>query len=111
MRLIDADALLQEMRIGRKAAALLVQDAPTVGISIFSCAIDVKTGIPCMVLAIGGEKHELTGPPADMKELARKLGLRESDCGPGCARYPTCEYNQARHGIVRINCPLWRAKG
>ena len=33
------------------------------------------------------------------------------DCNPGCARYPTCEYNHGRHGIVRINCPLWRAKG
>lgn len=35
---------------------------------------------------------------------------RESDCGPSCARYPTCEYNHGRHGVVRINCPLWRPK-
>lgn len=122
MRLIDADALIPIFSGGEamKSMSEIVHDerfvdalskAPTVDIMIYSCAIDVKTGIPSMVLSIGGEKHELTGPPADMKELARKLGVRESDCGPGCARYPACEYNHGRHGVVRINCPLWRAKG
>lgn len=41
-----------------------------------------------------------------LQEAERRL--QQSDCGPGCARYPTCEYNHGRHGIVRINCPLWR---
>ena len=35
---------------------------------------------------------------------------RESDCGPGCANYPTCHHNHGAHGVVRINCPLWRPK-
>lgn len=49
--------------------------------------------------------------PDDTKVEVVALQNCESDCGPGCARYPRCEYNHGRHGIVRINCPLWRAKG
>lgn len=49
---------------------------------------------------------------ARFKELlAAEAKLQGGDCGPGCARYPRCEYNHGRHGVVRINCPLWRAKG
>jgi hypothetical protein len=36
--------------------------------------------------------------------------LQAGDCGPGCTNYPTCVHNQGRHGVVRINCPLWRPK-
>lgn len=36
--------------------------------------------------------------------------LQTGDCNKGCAHYPTCVHNQGRHGIVRINCPLWRGK-
>jgi hypothetical protein len=49
---------------------------------------------------------------ARVKELlAAEAKLQENDCGPDCARYPKCEYNHGRHGVVRRNCPLWRAKG
>lgn len=27
-----------------------------------------------------------------------------------CGNASGCQYNHGRHGIVRINCPLWRAK-
>ena len=36
--------------------------------------------------------------------------LKESDC-PSCGQYPRCHHNQGAHGVVRINCPLWRPKG
>ena len=35
---------------------------------------------------------------------------RTSDCDT-CGKERFCQYAQGRHGIVRINCPLWRAKG
>lgn len=34
---------------------------------------------------------------------------RRSDCET-CRERPGCQYNRGAHGIVRINCPLWRAK-
>lgn len=40
---------------------------------------------------------------------AAERRLRESDC-PSCGQYPTCHHNHGRHGVVRINCPLWRPK-
>lgn len=42
--------------------------------------------------------------------LAAEQRLQESDC-PTCGQYPTCYHNQGAHGVVRINCPLWRPKG
>lgn len=42
--------------------------------------------------------------------LAAEQRLRESDC-PTCGQYPTCYHNHGAHGVVRINCPLWRPKG
>lgn len=42
--------------------------------------------------------------------LAAEQRLRESDCKT-CGKYPTCHHNHGRHGVVRINCPLWRPKG
>lgn len=42
--------------------------------------------------------------------LAAERRLRESDC-PTCCQYPTCHHNHGTHGVVRINCPLWRPKG
>lgn len=42
--------------------------------------------------------------------LAAEQRLRESDC-PTCGKYPTCYHNHGAHGVVRINCPLWRPKG
>lgn len=32
------------------------------------------------------------------------------DC-KSCKNERTCPYHQGQHRIVRINCPLWRAKG
>lgn len=44
------------------------------------------------------------------KEMAAaEHQLRESDC-PSCAKYPRCHHNHGAHGVVRINCPLWRSK-
>lgn len=43
-----------------------------------------------------------------MVEAERRL--RESDCKT-CGKYPTCYHNHGAHGVVRINCPLWRPKG
>jgi hypothetical protein len=43
--------------------------------------------------------------------LAAEKRLHHGDCNRGCANYPTCVHNLGRHGIVRINCPLWRPKG
>lgn len=45
------------------------------------------------------------------KLLAAEQRLLQSDCAPTCAEYPRCHHNQGRHGVVRINCPLWRPKG
>lgn len=42
--------------------------------------------------------------------LAKVKQERRSDCET-CGKYPTCYHNQGRHGVVRINCPLWRPKG
>lgn len=44
------------------------------------------------------------------KLLAVEAMMQEGDCGPGCANYPRCIHNHGRHGVVRINCPLWRPK-
>lgn len=45
-----------------------------------------------------------------LKEMtAAEQRLRESDC-PSCGQYPTCHHNHGAHGVVRINCPLWRPK-
>lgn len=42
--------------------------------------------------------------------MAAERRLRESDCKT-CGKYPTCYHNHGAHGVVRINCPLWRPKG
>lgn len=42
--------------------------------------------------------------------LKAEQRLRQSDC-PTCGKYQTCHHNHGAHGVVRINCPLWRPKG
>lgn len=38
-----------------------------------------------------------------------KVVQHAGDCET-CRERPGCQYNHGRRGIVRINCPLWRAK-
>lgn len=33
----------------------------------------------------------------------------KNDC-VDCGEASTCRYNRTQHGLVRVNCPLWRAK-
>lgn len=54
--------------------------------------------------------HPVRTTTSEMLDLIADQPTLGSDCGPGCARYPRCEYNHGRHGVVRINCPLWRPK-
>ena len=55
---------------------------------------------------------EITGPQvaARVNELLlAEERLRTSDC-ISCDHARTCPHKHGAHGIVRINCPLWRPK-
>lgn len=73
--------------------------APT-GVIVLPSCCELLNEVPA------DEEIKVIHQDARVAELAR-----ESDCGPGCARYPRCEYNHSARGVVRINCPLWRPKG
>lgn len=59
---------------------------------------------------IGGY-YGLNATPEQVAEAwnRRATTKQESDC-PTCGNYPTCHHNHGAHGVVRINCPLWRPR-
>ena len=55
---------------------------------------------------------EITGPQVAgrVNELLRaEEKLQGGDC-PSCKVERYCQYNHGRHGVVRVNCPLWQPK-
>lgn len=63
------------------------------------------------VLIVPPGSEILADVPADSEVDVVAHKIESGDCNPGCANYPTCVHNHGRHGVVRINCPLWRPKG
>ena len=51
--------------------------------------------------------NKLPAVEADLPQAEEKQ--RRSDC-ESCGKVDTCYHNHGRHGVVRINCPLWRPK-
>lgn len=86
MRLIDADALYEKLCRHPRHGLQKTHFSDGPDITLF-----------------GGEGNDF----ANMIIKAPDLG---SDCET-CGKERMCQYNHGRHGIVRINCPLWRAKG
>ena len=99
-RLLPAD--LEPSPILEELTVQLMREKESACYEDFAAAIRKHyPGIKCTGATVAARVKEL---------VAAEKKLQDGDCGPNCARYPRCQYNHGRHGVVRINCPLWRGK-